>query len=300
MTNQTPVTTSNQLSPRLAAALKQTKHKRSAGKIFAYLVIALFIFVSLFPFIWVAATSFKPSNEIYNPQTAFKLVTANATTDHYREVWLKGLPKAIGNSFIVSIITTVYVIVVSTFSAYLVSRYRFKGKRFLMGIILSVSMFPQMIIVGPIYNMFYGLGLLNSFWVSLAYSSITLPTAVWIMVAHFNSIPLALEEAARIDGARPMQILWRIVFPLAAPGVFTTAIMTFIASWNEYLLTFTLNTDINYHTVPVHISALQTQFSILWGQITAATVIVIVPTLIIVLLFQKQIISGITQGAVKE
>lgn len=298
MTNSNPV--QSQLSPRVAEALKQTRHKKKYSRFFAYLVIALFVFVSIFPFIWVAATSFKPSNEIYNPSTAFKLITDQATSQHYREVWAKGLPKAIGNSFIVSTITTAYVIVVSTFSSYLVSRYRFKGKRFLMGIILGVSMFPQMIIVGPIYNMFYKLGILNSFWVSLAYASITLPTAVWIMVAHFNSIPLALEEAARIDGARPMQILWRIVFPLAAPGVFTTAIMTFIASWNEYLLTFTLNTDVNYHTVPVHISSLQTQFSILWGQITAATVIVIIPTLIIVLLFQKQIISGITQGAVKE
>ena len=161
-------------------------------------------------------------------------------------------------------------------------------------------MFPQMIIVGPIYNMFYGLGILNSYWVSLAYSSITLPTAVWIMVAHFKSIPISLEEAARIDGAGMMRTLSHIIFPLAAPGVFTTAIMTFIASWNEYLLTFTLNTDKEFHTVPVAITSLRTQFTILWGQIAAATVIVIVPTLIIVLLFQKQIISGITSGAVKE
>ncbi|HWR22444.1 MAG TPA: carbohydrate ABC transporter permease, partial [Feifaniaceae bacterium] len=126
------------------------------------------------------------------------------------------------------------------------------------------------------------------------------PAAVWIMVAHFKRIPPSLEEAAHIDGCSMWQTLWRVIFPIAMPGVFTTAIMTFIASWNEYLLTFTLNASKEFQTVPVAINALRTQFSILWGEITAATVIVIVPTLIIVLLFQKQIVSGLTSGAVKE
>ncbi|HHU11694.1 MAG TPA: carbohydrate ABC transporter permease [Clostridiaceae bacterium] len=267
---------------------------------FAGLIILLFLFVSVFPFIWVTATSVKPSPEIFGARTAFRLIAENPTLEHYKVVLEKGLLRSVLNSFIVSIVTTLYVIFVATLSAYLVSRFRFKGKTFLMAMILAVSMFPQMIIVGPIYNMFYSLGILNSYWVSLAYSSITLPTAVWIMVAHFKSIPLSLEEAARIDGAGALRTLTHIIFPLAAPGVFTTAIMTFIASWNEYLLTFTLNTDANYHTVPVGITALRTQFTILWGQIAAATVIVIIPTLAIVLLFQKQIISGITSGAVKE
>jgi len=170
----------------------------------------------------------------------------------------------------------------------------------LMGLILSISMFPQMIIVGPVFNMFYKADMLNSYWVVLAYSTITLPSAVWIMVTHFKRIPIAVEEAAKIDGCSPWGILWRVIFPVAAPGVFTTGIMTFIAAWNEYLLTFTLNADKAYQTVPVAINALRTQFSILWGDITAATVVVIIPTLIIVLLFQRQIISGMMSGAVKE
>jgi len=185
-------------------------------------------------------------------------------------------------------------------SAYIIARFSFKGKRFLMGLILSISMFPQMIIVGPVFNLFYNLDLLNSYWVTLAYSTITLPTAVWIMIAHFKRIPVSVEEAARIDGCNQWKMLWLVIFPMALPGVFTTAIMTFIAAWNEYLLTLTLNSDKAFHTVPVAINALRTQFTILWGEITAATVIVIIPTLIIVLLFQKQIVSGITSGAVKE
>jgi len=161
-------------------------------------------------------------------------------------------------------------------------------------------MFPQMIIVGPVYNIFMALGWNNSYWVVLPYSTITLPLAVWIMVSHFKKIPISIEESARIDGAPPFKILWRIVFPLAAPGVFTAAIISFIAAWNEYLLTVTLNTNINYHTVPVAISFLRTQFQILWGEVTAATIIVAVPTLVLVLLFQRKIISGLVSGAVKE
>jgi len=120
------------------------------------------------------------------------------------------------------------------------------------------------------------------------------------MVSHFKKIPLSIEESARIDGAPSMTILWRIVFPLAAPGIFTAAIISFIAAWNEYLLTVTLNTNVSYHTVPVAISFLRTQFQILWGEVTAATVIVAIPTLVLVLLFQRKIISGLISGAVKE
>ena len=120
------------------------------------------------------------------------------------------------------------------------------------------------------------------------------------MVAHFKRIPGSLEEAAHIDGCNQWQTLWKIIFPIALPGVFTCAIMTFISAWNEYLLTCTLNSDKMFQTVPVAINSLRTQFSILWGEITAATVIVVIPTLIIVLLFQKQIVSGMVSGAVKE
>ncbi|OQB24216.1 MAG: Trehalose transport system permease protein SugB [Firmicutes bacterium ADurb.Bin182] len=271
-----------------------------AAKLLSWTFIALFLAVSLFPFFWVVITSFKPGSEIFG-RNAFGVIPENPTLESYRRIiFEKGIPKAIGNSFIEAAITTVYVIVVSSLSAYIIARYRFKGKILLMSLILGVSMFPQMIIVGPIFNMFYKLDILNSYWITLAFSTITLPSAVWIMVAHFKKIPVSIEEAARMDGCGPWRTLWQVVFPIAAPGIFTTAIMTFIAAWNEYLLSYTLNADKMYHTVPVAINALRTQFSILWGEITAATVVVVVPTLIIVLLFQKQIVSGLMSGAVKE
>lgn len=282
------------------ATTKKTTPSRERLNPLIWLVIALFLFVMVFPFLWILITSFKPGAEIYGRDTAFRLIAVNPTIDNYTTVINKGILDAVRNSVIVSLITTLYVVFVASMSAYIIARFSFRGKRMLMGLILGISMFPQMIIIGPVFNMFYNLKMLNSYWVTMAYSTITLPSAVWIMIAHFKRIPLSVEEAARIDGCSQWQALWIVIFPMAAPGVFTTAIMTFIAAWNEYLLTLTLNSDKAYHTVPVAINALRTQFTILWGEITAATVLVIIPTLIIVLLFQRQIVSGITSGAVKE
>ncbi|MYL34673.1 ABC transporter permease subunit [Pontibacillus yanchengensis] len=264
------------------------------------LLLTFYLVVVVFPFFWILVTSFKSSGEIFG-DNAFGVIPENPTLDHYASVIIdKGILRAVWNSLIVSFTTTVYIILVATFSAYAISRFEFKGKSVLLGLVLAVSMFPQMIVIGPIYNLFIELGWANSYWIVLPYSSITLPMAVWILVTHFNQIPLALEESARMDGATPFQTLFRIVFPLAAPGVFTTAIIVFIIAWNEFVLTITINSQSEYHTVPVAISFLRTQFEILWGEVAAATVIVTIPTLLIVLFFQRQIVSGLTSGGVKE
>lgn len=268
-------------------------------KTLVFTIISLYLVVIVFPFVWVFLASFKPTQEIFGAG-AFRLISENPTLENYANVLRNGILQAMWNSFVVAGITSIYVVLVATLAAYAITRFKFRGKNLLLGIILAVSMFPQMIIVGPIYNLFMNLNLTNSYFVVLPYSTITLPVAVFILVTHFNKIPIALEEAATIDGATSMQILSKIVFRLAAPGIFTTAIIVFIAAWNEFLLTVTLNTNKAYHTVPVAISFLRTQFTILWGEVTAATVIVTIPTLIIVLLFQKQIVSGLTSGAVKE
>jgi multiple sugar transport system permease protein len=264
------------------------------------IIVILYLFAMVFPFFWVFITSFKTSGEIFGTG-AFRVIPKQPTIQNYITVLFeKNILNSIKNSLIVASTTTVYIIVVASFSAYAISRFHFRGKNILLGLILAVSMFPQMVIIGPVYNLFEHLKLLNSYAVVLPYSTITLPMAVWILVTHFNQIPMVLEESAKMDGATTFQTLYKIVFPLAAPGVFTTAIITFIASWNEFLLTITLNPEAEYHTVPVAISFLRTQFEILWGQVSAATVIVTIPTLIIVLIFQRQIVSGLTSGGVKE
>ncbi len=265
-----------------------------------YLVTIIFLIITLFPFFWILITSFKPSADIFG-DNAFRVFTHSMTLENYKSILIgKNIPSSIKNSLLISLITTMYVVVISTLAAYAISRFHFRFKNFLMGLILVIAMFPQMIIVGPIFNLFTSLHWTNTYAIVLPYSTITIPAAVWLMVAHFKKIPISIEESAKIDGATPFQTLSKIVMPIAAPGVFTTAIMTFIAAWNEYLLSATLNTEIPMQTVPVAISFLRTQFQIMWGEVCAATVIVTIPTLIIVLVFQKQIVSGLVSGAVKE
>jgi multiple sugar transport system permease protein len=271
----------------------------SQFKIMFFVIVSLYLVVIIFPFLWVLVASFKPTQEIFG-DGAFNILAQHPTIANYINVLHNGILKAMLNSVIVAGGTTLYVVMVATLAAYAISRFKFKGKNLLLGLILTVSMFPQMIVVGPIYNLFMKLHMTNSYFIVMPYSTITLPIAVFILITHFNKIPLALEESASIDGATPFQILFKIVFRLAAPGVFTTAIIVFIAAWNEFLLTVTLNTNKDYHTVPVAISFLRTQFTILWGDVAAATILVTIPTLIVVLLFQKQIVSGLISGAVKE
>lgn len=271
---------------------------KRAEKLFVAIIV-LYLLIIVFPFIWVALTSFKPESEIWG-SGALKIFSKNATIEHYEALIKANLLNSLKNSFIISSITTIYVTFVAAFCAYAIARLKFKGKNLLLAVVLGTSMFPQMIVVGPIYNIFVKLGWTNSYFITLPYSMITLPVAIFILVTHFSKVPKEMEESASIDGASKMKTFMKIILPLALPGIFTSAIITFIGVWNEFLLSLTLNSNSNFHTAPVAISFLRGQFQIFWGQVTAATVVVTIPTLIMVILFQKQIISGLTSGAVKE
>lgn len=265
------------------------------------LLVAIFgyLFIVVFPFLWVFITSFKPEADIWG-ENALKLVGSSITLEHYEALFKAHILNALKNSFLISSITTLYVTAVASIAAYSIARLHFRGKKVLMAVVLATSMFPQMIVVGPIYRVFISLGWTNSFWIVLPYSMISLPVAIYTLVTHFAKVPMEMEESAMIDGASKLKTFTHIVLPLALPGIFTAAIITFIGVWNEFLLSLTLNPDSNYHTATVAIAFLRGQFQIFWGQVTAATVIVTIPTLIIVILFQKQIVSGLTSGAVKE
>ena len=262
-------------------------------------VIVLYLLIIVFPFIWVGLTSLKPESEIWG-SGALQVFSQNATLEHYQALFKENILNSLKNSLLISSITTLYVTFVASCCAYAIARLKFWGKNLLLSVVLATSMFPQMIVVGPIYNVFVKLGWTNSYFITLPYSMITLPVAIFILVTHFAKVPKEMEESASIDGASKLRTFVKIILPLALPGIFTAAIITFIGVWNEFLLSLTLNSDSSYHTATVAISFLRGQFQIFWGQVTAATVVVTIPTLIIVILFQKQIISGLTSGAVKE
>lgn len=274
--------------------------QKKGGFLF-YLFLFIFVFLVMFPFLWMLISSIKPATELFGDR-AFTPYTENPTFENYYSVFVNyPFLRYLWNSFVVSAITTIYTVFIASFAAYAVARLNFKGKTFILGLVLSVTMFPQIATISPIYIFLKNLGLTNSYLgLIIPYTTITLPLSIWILVTFFRKIPFDLEEAAKIDGATMMQTYWKIIFPLAAPGVFTTAILVFIAAWNEFLFALTINTDESYKTVPVGIAMFRGQFTIPWGEIAAATIVVTVPLVILVLAFQRRIVSGLTSGSVKE
>jgi multiple sugar transport system permease protein len=274
--------------------------EKKAGPLF-YIFLVIFVFIVMFPFIWVFLSSFKPPSQLFG-DTAFQWFTNEPTMKSYVSVFFEHpFIRYLWNSTVVATVTTVYTVFIASFAAYAIARLHFPGKTVILGLVLSVSMFPQIATLSPIYIIIKNLGLTNSYTgLIIPYTTITLPLSIWLLVVFFRKIPLDLEEAAKIDGASLMQSYWRVIFPLAVPGIFTTAILVFIAAWNEFLFALTINTSEQYKTVPVGIAMFQGQFTIPWGEICAATVVVTIPLVVLVLLFQKRIVSGLTSGAVKE
>lgn len=266
-----------------------------------YVFLLAFVFIVMFPFLWMLISSIKPASELFG-ERAFTPYSPEPTLKNYISVFFDyPFVRYLWNSTVVATITTIYTVVVASFAAYAIARLHFKGKTVILGIILSVSMFPQIATISPIYIFLKNLGLTNSYLgLIIPYTTFTLPLSIWILVTFFRKIPMDLEEAAKIDGASLMETYWKVIMPLALPGIFTTAILVFIAAWNEFLFALTINTEEEFKTVPIGIAMFQGQFSIPWGEIAAATVVVTVPLVIMVLLFQRRIVSGLTSGSVKE
>lgn len=260
--------------------------------------ILLAVLGSLCPFLWFVLTSFKSQIQVEAiPPTWWPdgslVFYASALVEHR-------LLHYVRNSVIVAGGTTVVALAIATPAAYALARLRLPGKTWVLGGLLGLAMFPPIVIAGPIWQILERLGGLNTHWgLVLPYVSLTLPLAVWILTTFFHDLPVELEEAARIDGCTTWQALYKIMLPLAAPGLFTTAILTFIYAWNEFFFALLILTDPERQTLPVGIALFQGEFIMPWGEIAAASVIATLPLIILVLLFQRGIINGLSAGAVK-
>ncbi|MBC8059426.1 MAG: carbohydrate ABC transporter permease [Clostridiaceae bacterium] len=267
-------------------------------KIGFYIFLTIFLLIIIFPFYYEFLTSVKTPNEIFS---SFNLIPSTITTASYKLVFTaRPFAKFLWNSFVISGITTLFSIAIASFTAYAIARLKFKGKTIVLGLVLAVSMFPQISTISPIYMFMKTMGLRDTYaGLVIPYITFALPLAIWNLTTFFKEIPFELEESAKIDGATVLQTFRTVILPLAAPGTFTTAILVFIAAWNEYLFALTINTKDIRKTVPVAISMFQGQYTVPWGEIAAATIIVTVPLIAMVLIFQKRIVSGLTAGAVK-
>lgn len=265
--------------------------------LFRGLVVAL-VGMSLLPFLWFVGTSLKTEVEV----TAIPPVLWPSFSARFYEsaVLRYDLFHFLKNSLVVAGGTTLVTLFFSLFAGYALARLRVPGRGWLMGALLAASMFPQISIAGPIWRMLHALGWLNTYQgLMIPYVTHTLPLGVWIVASFFSELPMELEDAARIDGCGHARTLFSVMLPLAAPGVFTAGLLVFIYAWNEFLFALLIMTERQVQTLPVGIALFQGQYTMPWGEIAAASTVATLPLVLLVLLFQRRIVAGLSGGAVK-
>jgi multiple sugar transport system permease protein len=288
-----PVTTA-----RPKAAKKQ-KAATPTPPWWLWVAVAAIVVFCLAPFYWLVNVSLKTGPDL----SGADLVPPNPTLDNYQSIFKNDdFVHALGNSAIVSLTTTALALVVGSFCAYALARLRFPLKFALLALVLSITTFPPIAIATPVFKLWTDIGLFNTLpGLIIPYLTFALPLAIYILVSFFKEIPKDLEEAALVDGATRFQAFRKIVIPLAAPGLATAGILTFISAWNEFLFAVTLTSTPKARTVPAAIAFFtgSTEFEEPLGTIAAASVVISIPLIFLVLFFQKRIVAGLTAGAVK-
>ena len=285
-----------------AVAKRRRRARSRRASIGLHVMLVAAAAIAIFPVIWIVLASFKSYNEITS-SPRLNIWPDNPTLHNYRHVlsadnhafltWL-------WNSVAIAVMTTVVGVFLASTAAYALSRYRFPGYRAALNSFLVTQMFPAAILLVPIYNIIVHLGLLNTKTaLVLAYSTVAVPFCVWMLKGYFDTIPISLEEAGRIDGLTPFGTFWRIVMPLSLPGLAVTCFYTFITSWNELAFANIILTDNSTYTLPVGLRTYVFQFQQDWHYLTAAAVLVTVPAIVVFMLAQRYFVSGLTRGGVK-
>ena len=295
-----------------AVRMRRSPIGRFVWKLPFWILVALIFIYALFPFYWALRSAFTPDPALF--ATPIQYIPHHPTLQHFRDVLSSDFfRRALLNSTIVAGSVTLISLTIGSVAAYALGRFRFRGKSFVLYLMLSMTIFPQIAILGALYTMFSGFHILgpidfpklyDSLWALVfSYLIFTLPFTIWVLTSFMRALPADLEEAAYVDGATPLQVFWKVLLPLIAPGLVTTGLLAFISAWNEYLYAVSfIQTPQNY-TVPLSITSFVgksgSTFQVPWGQIMAATVIVTLPLIAAVLILQRRILAGLTAGAVK-
>lgn len=274
-------------------------NKLFEGRSLRLLAAAIVVVNGFFPAVWILLTSLKTEAELVSKPITYlphQLVLSNyvqAFTD-------QPLLKYLGNSLAVAVVSTAVALTVAAFAAYAIARLNLRHRQLILTCIVASSMFPLVTLLVPIFETMRNLNLLNTYTaLVLPYTVLSLPVCTLVLVSFFQSIPKDLENAAMIDGCTRIGALWRVVVPLAAPGVFTAGILAFVNAWDEFLLALSLNASASMRTLPVGISLYQGEFTFPWPVISAALVVAIVPIAVLIALFQERVVGGLTQGGLK-
>ncbi len=276
-----------------------TTGRQTLNAILFYVFLVIFVLASISPLLWVLKMSIVTKSELFAaPPT---ILPQTPTSAEYAQIFSDStFQKALINSTIIASVTTVICLFFGSITAYAIARLRFRFKSPVMTLILAISFFPHVAIIAPLFIQFTQFGLIDTYWsVIITDVVFALPLTIWLLVAFFRELPVDLEDAAKVDGATTIQAFQKVIVPLAAPGVFTTAILTFIFAWNEFLFANTFLFDENTQPVTVVIPNFATIYTVDYGAQAAAAVVVTVPLVIMVLIFQRRIVSGLTAGAVK-
>jgi multiple sugar transport system permease protein len=264
-----------------------------------WLCVVGIVLFCLFPFYWMLNISLKTGPDL----SAADFFPPHPTLKNYKSIFENDdFTNGLRNSAIVALVTTFLSLIVGSFAAYALARLKVKGKFWILAIILSVSTFPGISIAAPLFKLWTDIGLYNTLiGLIIPYLTFALPLTIYTLTSFFREIPKDLEEAALVDGATRFQAFYKVVIPLAAPGMATAAILTFIAAWNEFLFAITLTSSQSARTVPASIAFFtgSTQFEVPLGTISAASVVISIPLIFMILFFQKRIVAGLTAGAVK-
>ena len=268
-------------------------------KIVHWLLVGLVVVWSFTPYLWTLFTSLKSERELYQfPVTYWPHAT---TLINYVAVFTQNpFGRFLLNSAVVTVASTVLCLFIASLAAYAFARLKFRGRELLLVGLLVVAMIPLITVIVPLYILVRNLGLLNTYWGLIApYIAYSLPVAIFILTAFFREIPHELEEAALIDGCTRLNTLWRIIAPLAAPGLITAGIIVFVYTWNEFLVALTLTSTNDVRTITVGIALYRGEFAFPWGVISAAVTLATIPITALILLGQRLVIRGLTAGAVK-
>lgn len=279
--------------------MARPQSKKFAGMIGSYAVIALFAFIAVYPILYIFTISLRPGDQLLS--TSLQVIPDGATLNNYREL-LTETPflRWMANSLFVSAVVTISGVALASTAGYAISRYKFKGRRAMLKGLLVTQMFPATMLLLPLYVVLINLQLLNSYLgILVIYSATALPFCVWQMKGYYDTIPAALEEAARIDGCTPWQAFRLVILPLAAPALVITALFSFMSAWNEYVVANVVLQDVNMFTLPLGLKMFQGLMTTQWGLYAAGALLVSVPVVLLFLGLSRYLISGLTLGGVK-
>lgn len=264
-----------------------------------YFVVVLIVIISVFPFYYAVITSFETGTAIFKPNV---LPEAFSLSNYETVFTQRSFLRSVVNSVFIASVTVLCALLLAVTASFALARVQFRGRGLLLITILGVSMFPQIAVLSGLFELVNALGIYNKPWaLVLSYTIFTLPFTVWVLTTFMRDLPIEIEEAAIVDGATPWVIITRIFLPLLWPALVTTGLLAFIGAWNEFLFALTFTISETERTVPVAIALLSgaSVNEIPWGPIMAASVIVTVPLILLVLIFQRKIVAGLTAGGVK-